>query len=340
MQEVTIGPNQAGQRLDKFLHKYLPHAGSSFLYKMLRKKNITLNGKKAEGKEILTEKDKIQCYFSTETFEKFSGSKLDNTVSDKFFETSSHFTEEYLNAYHNKELQGIQILYVDSDVMILNKPVGVLTQKAKENDYSLNEWMIGYLLEKKVFTPEELKLFKPSVCNRLDRNTSGIVLCGISLVGSQTLNRFIKNREIKKYYRTIVKGIVKEGASIEGCLTKNHSTNTVKISNNGSEIKTYYEPIELLKNELTYLEVDLITGKTHQIRAHMASIGYPLIGDVKYGNKKCNQKVAEKYGLKNQLLHAYRIEFPENIGELTALSGKSFLAPLPKEFQMILEDLR
>lgn len=340
MQEVKIGPNQAGQRLDKFLHKYLPNAGSSFLYKMLRKKNITLNGKKAEGKEILKIEDKIQCFFSAETFEKFSGTKTVDTSSGVMLKENAGDTDEYRKAYHNGMLQGIHILYEDANVLILDKPAGVLTQKARESDQSLNEWMIGYLLEEKGLTPKELKLFKPSVCNRLDRNTSGIVLCGISLIGSQTLNKLIKDRCIKKYYRTIVKGIVKESASIEGFLNKNHFTNTVKIGTEGYEIKTYYEPVQNLKSELTYLEVDLITGKTHQIRAHLSSVGHPLIGDAKYGDAKLNRKIMEKYGLRNQLLHAYRLEFPEMNGALKALSKKKIVAPLPKEFKKILEDLK
>lgn len=336
MQEFIIEQNQAGQRLDKFLHKYLPLAGSGFLYKMLRKKNITLNGKKAEGKEMLQLNDKIQCFFSEETFAKFSGQTMD---AKEGAAPKKAAVEEYQKAYQALKVPASAILYEDAHVLILNKPAGILTQKAKEGDYSLNEWMIGYLLHHGKITAKDLALFKPSVCNRLDRNTSGMVLCGISLSGSQALSQLIRDREVKKYYRTIVKGVLNQGAVLEGALQKNEAANMVTVSVEGSEIKTAYEPVQTLKNNLTYLEVELITGKTHQIRAHLASIGHPLIGDTKYGNKAVNQKVDKVYGLKHQLLHAYRMEFPKLEGTLSSLSQQTILAPLPHPFTKILEDL-
>lgn len=339
MQEIIIEQNQAGQRLDKFLHKYLPQAGSSFLYKMLRKKNITLNGKKAEGKEILQLNDKVQCFFSEETFAKFSGREVTNTPDGTVETVATVDVSEYREAFRSLPVKESHILYEDAHVLVINKTAGVLTQKAKENDYSLNEWLIGYLLETGKITAKELALFKPSVCNRLDRNTSGMVLCGISLQGSQELSRLIRDREVKKYYRTIVKGVLKEGALLEGSLQKNQATNTVTVSVEGSEIKTAYEPVQTLQHGMTYLEVELITGKTHQIRAHLASIGHPLIGDTKYGNKVVNQKVEKTYGLKNQLLHAYRMEFPKLEGALAGLSEQVLVAPLPQKFVRILEDL-
>ncbi|MDE6700251.1 MAG: RluA family pseudouridine synthase, partial [Acetatifactor sp.] len=167
MQEITVGTNQAGQRLDKFLHKCLPEAQNSFLYKMLRKKNITLNGKRAEGRELLQQGDVVRMFFAEETFLKFSGQ------SGK---------SEYLKAY--RQLEDISVIYEDKERVILNKPAGVLSQKAKDSDLSLNEWLIGYLLETGAITAGELCTFKPSVCNRLDRNTSGLVLCGKTLHGT------------------------------------------------------------------------------------------------------------------------------------------------------------
>ncbi len=339
MQEIIIGPNQAGQRLDKFLHKYLPNAGSSFLYKMLRKKNITLNGKKAEGKEILQLNDKVQSYFSDETFEKFAGKVPEISELEKE-QTKKSLKDRYEKAFKNPEMKGITVLYEDAHVLILNKPVGILTQKAKESDISLNEWMIGYLLDKGIIDAKELELFKPSVVNRLDRNTSGMVLCGISLKGSQSLSKMIKDRTIGKFYRTICVGQVKEAKVLNGSLTKNKLTNTVTVDKDGQGIETAFVPIECLKNNMTYLEVELITGKTHQIRAHLASIQHPLIGDTKYGNEKMNQQVRKKYGLNNQLLHAYRMEFPAMEGELEGLSEKTIIAPLPEQFKRILEDVR
>lgn len=339
MQEIIIGSNQAGQRLDKFLHKYLPNAGSSFLYKMLRKKNITLNGKKADGKEILQINDRIQSFFSDETFAKFSGKLLDLSVSvgENIHNNS---IDVYNRAFHHSDMKDITVLYEDAHVLILNKPVGILTQKAKDTDISLNEWMIGYLLDRGVLTANELELFKPSVVNRLDRNTSGIVLCGISLKGSQVLSKMIKDRSIGKFYRTICVGHVTEATVLKGGLIKNELTNKVSVDKKGIGIETAFVPIKKLRENMTYLEVELITGKTHQIRAHLASIKHPLIGDTKYGNERFNQNVRKKYNLKNQLLHAYRIEFPVMEGVLAGLSDKIIIAPLPELFQRILEDVR
>jgi len=352
MQLFIVENNHAGQRLDKFLHKYLPEASNSFIYKMLRKKNITLNGKKAEGKEILQLGDEIKCFFSEETFAKFSGaapaegSEQVNTESKKDKKTEKKADKkadkgnisEYRKAYN--KLENIRIIYEDQNVLILNKPVGVLTQKAESNDLSLNEWMIGYLLENGKMKEEELRLFKPSVCNRLDRNTSGLVLCGISLAGTQQLNDLIKNRKVRKYYRTICVGEVNSPGMLEGALTKDQKKNKVTIEEDGEEaIKTAYTPIQKLNQKYTYLEVELITGKTHQIRAHLASIEHALVGDTKYGLGDVNQHFQKKYKLENQLLHAYRLEFPQLRGCLEPLSEMVFLAPLPKEFKAILKDL-
>lgn len=329
MQIYIVDEKQAGQRFDKFLNKYLPNAGTGFLFKMLRKKNITLNGKKAEGKEMLKAGDEIRFFFAEETFQKFSANTAQSSISIK----------EYEQAYKFFQKENIEILYEDNDVLIINKPAGILTQKASDQDSSLNEWMIGYLLHNRKMNANDLHLFKPSVCNRLDRNTSGIVLCGISLKGSQVLSKLIHDREVKKFYRTICKGVLTEKVSLKGSLTKNEKTNTVTFSPNGNEIQTACEPIKLLKFSSTYLEVELITGKTHQIRAHLAGIGHPLMGDKKYGNNAYNKQASKHYQIEHHLLHAYRVEFPTIIDELSNLSNKTFIAPIPQYFERILEDL-
>lgn len=349
MQSVTIGTNQAGQRLDKFLHKYLPEAGTSFLYKMLRKKNITLNGKKAEGREILAVGDEVKFFFSDETFEKFSGrvikKQLTNSHEKESVSSSGENvfdgTKEYLRAYES--LKDIHVLYEDANIILLNKPVGVLTQKASPRDFSLNEWLIGYLLNNNSITEEELRTFHPSVCNRLDRNTSGIVLCGKSLAGSQALSRIIKERTLQKFYHTICVGELRKDEKLEGYLHKDERTNKVTVckefpkdvkKQDYSPIQTAYHPI-ICEDGYSLLEVELITGKTHQIRSHLAYIGHPIIGDVKYGDKKQNQQFREIYSLQNQLLHAYRVVFPKEDGVLAPLSGKEIIAPYPKLFKRV-----
>ena len=303
MQQLTIGKNQAGQRLDKFLKKAFPNAGTGFLYKMLRKKNITLNGKKAEGKEILAQGDEIKCFFSEETFASLSGTENRETTSD------------YRKAY--RSLKDISVLYEDEDILLLNKPAGVLTQKAKPEDLSLNEWLIGHLLATDAITEADLATFHPSVCNRLDRNTSGIVLCGKTLSGSQALSRIIKDRTVKKYYQTICKGKIVQA----------------------SYIRTIYMP-NAVAGDFTLLTVELVTGKTHQIRAHLAGTGHPLLGDTKYGDNKLNRRMQSEYALHHQLLHAGRICFPKEAeGPLAKVSGQTFTAPLPHKFAEILQAL-
>lgn len=333
MQSYEIGTNESGQRLDKFLHKYMPVAGTAFFYKMLRKKNITLNGKKAEGKEILSVGDKVSFFFSEETFQKFRG------ISKETSKTAAP-TEEYEKAFFT--LKGISVLYEDENVVILDKPAGILSQKAAQEDLSLNEWLIGYLLSQKQITAKELETFRPSVCNRLDRNTSGIVLCGKTLAGSQELGKLIKERQIGKFYRTFVKGQIKERKQITGTLVKDETANKVTVSSKGElghEIKTAYVPLAQA-GDMTYLEVELITGKTHQIRAHLASIGHPLAGDGKYGDRRWNEKLRLSFGVKWQLLHAYRMEFPVLTGTLENLSGKVILAPLPRVFKEIIREYK
>ena len=325
MQQIVIDKNASGGRFDKHLQKLLPNAGTGFLYKMLRKKNITLNGKKAEGNEILAEGDIISMFFSEETFLKFSG------------KASGIDTSEYEKAY--RMLKGIRVIYEDENIAILDKPVGILSQKAESADISINEWFIGYLLKSGAITSEILATFKPSICNRLDRNTSGIILCGKSMAGIRGLNRMIHDRTLSKYYRTICNGIITDGGLLTGNLEKNEITNTVTVSLDGEEIKTAYTPLANLKKNCTYLEVDLITGKTHQIRAHFASIGHALLGDAKYGNEADNKKWKETYGLKHQLLHAYRVVFPELEDDLSGLSNKEFVCELPQQFERILKEL-
>jgi 23S rRNA pseudouridine955/2504/2580 synthase len=276
---------------------------------MLRKKNIVLNGKKSDGKEILSIGDEVKLFLADETFEKFSGKASNNSDNELL---------QYTKAY--KKLSVLHIIYEDDNILIVNKPSGVLSQKAKPEDISVNEWLIGYMLTNNIITKDTLATFKPSICNRLDRNTSGMVACGKTLAGSQYLSSIIKDKSLEKYYYCLVAGEVDIDKRISGYLYKDEAKNKVTIYQNENDIPasikdkaefidTAFKTVKVV-NLMTLLEVQLFTGKTHQIRAHLSSIGHPIIGDTKYGNEKINKEYS-KQGVKYQLLHAHKLVFPK-----------------------------
>ena len=319
MKEFQIRDNEAGQRFDKYLSKLLRNAPKSFFYKMLRKKNITLNGKKATGNEKLEAGDQVKLFLSDETFDQFS-------QQDKAA----------------RAVTTLDVLYEDADVLLINKPAGMLSQPDDTKEPSMVEYVIGYLLEKGELTEEDLWTFRPSVCNRLDKNTSGIIAAGKSLVGLQELSELFHDRTVHKEYLCIVKGVLHEKKHIKGYLYKDTKQNKVAIykqkQKEAQPIETVYEPLED-NGEVTLLKVGLITGRTHQIRAHLASEGHPLAGDTKYGQDAFNRRYREKYQLKHQLLHAFRLSFPDGMeGRLSDLSGKCFRAPLPAQFERIIKE--
>lgn len=315
MKIITVEKNEAGQRLDKLLAKYLSKAPKSFIYKMLRKKNITLNGKKADGSEKTELNDEIKLFLSDETIANFSETFQTTIVEYKF-----------------------DVVFEDTNILVVNKPAGLLSQKAERDDVSLVEHIHSYLLTTNQITENELQTFKPGVCNRLDRNTSGLVVAGKTLLGLQTMSELFRDRTIGKYYLCIVKGNIKESEKISGYLRKDENTNQVFITKKfveGSDpIQTEYQPIKHNDN-FTLLKVKLITGKTHQIRAHLNSINHPIIGDSKYGDKTINQKFKKEFHLEHQLLHSYEIVFPKLSGEFEYLSDKNLKANVPEYFKKI-----
>ena len=217
----------------------------------------------------------------------------------------------------------------------------MLSQKASKDDISLVEYLTEYLLDTHQITEAEMRTFHPAVCNRLDRNTSGIVAAGKTLPALQELSAMFRNRSLKKYYLCLAAGTVKEKGRLNGYLKKDSRTNRVVFSkekmNGASEIRTEYRPLGI-GDGVTLLEVHLITGKTHQIRAHMASQGHPIIGDYKYGDRRINDRYRSVYGLKSQLLHSVRLCIPACSGTLSELSGKTITAPPPEIFIRICAD--
>ena len=286
---------------------------------MLRKKNIVLNGKKADGTEKLSAGDEIKLFFAEDTLQKFTGEAVKSDMPQFPI------------------MKNMEILFEDEDILILNKPAGELSQKPEAKDVSMNEYALGYLQSCGAITEESLKVYKPSVCNRLDRNTSGILIVAKTYQAAREFGEALQKRTVRKFYRCIVKGEVKKAETIDGYLWKDEKTNKVQIfkekREGASEIHTAYGPVKH-QNGLTLIDVHLITGRTHQIRAHLSSIGHPILGDLKYGDKK----LSEKWKVKYQLLHSCRLELDGFTGDFAKYNGKVISADTPKAFDKIITE--
>ena len=319
MKEITINALNQNQRLDKYIMKLLNTAPKSLVYKLLRKKKIKLNGKRAEGNELLREGDVIRIYLGSDTLEGMAAEKELPRVPNE-----------------------LNIIFEDENILACSKPAGLLSHGQNKNEDSLISRIWLYLNKKGEYDTGKNSDFTPALCNRLDRNTSGLVLCGKNLPALQELNRIMAENRGDKLYLALVEGRLDTSGVLEGYHIKNPKTNEARITQKaeigGKPVRTEYEPLTFLSG-CTLLRIKLISGKSHQIRAHMQSIGHPLAGDPKYGDKRINALFKEKYGLKSQLLHSERFVFTEPEGVLAYLKGKELTAPLNGIFEKILEEL-
>ena len=370
MREVIISEREEGQRLDRYLEKYMPDAPKSFFYKMMRKKNIVLNGKKVSGSERIQTGDQIKLFLADETIEGFRLGKKAQEVdlgaqhlsqAKRPTNGAQHLSQakrptngarqmpqakrlekgarqgkiELQQGHYDRNLPPLQIVYEDAQFLVVNKPVGVLSQKANRNDRSIVEQITDYLADNAADDT-----FRPGICNRLDRNTSGLIVAGKTVRALQDMNKRFKERTICKYYLCVVHGSVSKKQYLKGYLEKDSRTNKVTVRQqpgpNSVPIATEYLPLQqgMYQGEsFTLLQVHLITGKSHQIRAHLASIGHPLVGDVKYSTKRASAFDREQLHQRVQLLHAWQLIFTAH--------GKEYVwkAELPDNFAQVLRRL-
>ena len=306
MKEFTIGSNDSGQRLDRFVSKAVPLLPESLLQKYIRLKRIKVNGKGSKRDCRLAEGDRVCLY-----------------INDEFFETPR---EE--NAYLKVGTPRLEIVYEDDNILLADKKPGVLCHSAGKWDYNtLIAHIQAYLAQKGEWDPKKENSFIPALCNRIDRNTGGIVIAAKNAEALRILNEKIKEREIEKYYLCAVRGRPKPSqGQLENFLFKDAAKNQVYIKQkNEPGARTAVTEYRVLRSSggLSLVECRLVTGRTHQIRVQMAYAGYPLLGDGKYGVEKLNRT----YGEKGQALYSYKLifRFPSDAGILNYLRGREFI---------------
>ena len=306
MKEYTVNQKESGQTLEKYIKKVLNTAPLSFIYKLFRKKDIKVDGHWQKEKYIISAGEEISIYLSDDQLEDFKKQKV---------------VEQANNI-------STWIIYEDANIILINKPRGVLVQKADKGDYALDDMVLSYLKEKGEY--EESDVFSPAPVHRLDRNTAGIIIFAKNLRTAQYLNNVINDKNvILKEYLALVRGHISSEGIVDAPLLKKVSHVEVDCDL-GKEAVTKYNLVKYV-GDYSLVNIALLTGRTHQIRVHMSYINHPLIGDKKYGDYVLNKKIEEKYHFKNQFLVAYKLSFYNIEGELSYLANKTFEVELPPD---------
>ena len=313
MRDINITDNEAGQRLDRFLRKLLKETSLTEIYKCIRKGTVKVNNKKAKENYMLQIGDVVSLYIEDTNYQKT----------------------------YNESFEEIKVVYEDDNLIIVNKPVGLLShpESSKDKD-TLVQRVIGHMIKsgKEEFSPT----FAPALCNRLDRNTSGLIIAAKNYTTLKNINKMIRERGLIKHYLCVVKGVTRDKGEIKSLINKDKEKRQAIIDTTetiiGKEARTAYE--KLADNgDFSLLKVELITGRFHQIRAHLSSIGYPIIGDTKYGDKDVNNYFSKKFGLNNQFLVAYSLYFKNPPDSLEYLKEKRLYSSIPKDFTTIIQNL-
>jgi len=316
--KVEIGNNEAGQRIDKFLRKWLKDVPLSAIYKGIRKGDIKVNGKKTKEKYSLN---------------------IGDIVETRDIVTKGKKELNFIKVEDNSK---IKIVYEDENMLLVEKWPGVLVHADKKNgDATLTDYALSYLYDKGDYLPENEVTFTPASCNRLDRNTSGIVIFGKNYESLKNLNEMIKERSIKKYYEALVVGRIKDGL-YEAYIVKDEKNNRSTIFNTPkNDSKKIAMEVKTLQSCGLYslVEIELITGRSHQLRAHLSYLGNPIVGDSKYGKNKLNSFFYNKYGLSYQYLYAYKLIFRNCPEKLQYLENKTIAVNLPPVLKKIKKDV-
>ena len=312
---IEIGSNEAGQRCDKFLRKLLKDVPLSAIYKAFRKGDIRINGKKIKEQYVLLEGDTIEIKYLKTNGEKKSFTRIDNKL---------------------------KITYEDENMILVEKwPKVLVHSDKKEGESTLTDYVLSYLYDKGDYEPEKEITFTPAPCNRLDRNTSGIVIFGKNFKYLKVLNEAIREKDIEKYYEALVQGRIKDGI-YKGYILKNEDTNISKVYTqkvpNSKEISMEVKTVQSC-GTFSFIEINLLTGRSHQLRAHLAQLGNPIVGDPKYGDKKLNSFFVNRYGLDYQFLYAYKVIFKSNQEELNYMKNKTIAESLPPVLKKIKNDV-